>query len=104
MAGPISITEAAERRLTERLRDELAATGSARAELTELHVPVEVWRKVARRAGRELGRPIATLIVGSSVHVVLSDWPSTPAEHREHEHRKRQAITAAARPKDPADE
>ncbi|WP_416444724.1 hypothetical protein AB3K78_15490 [Leucobacter sp. HNU] len=63
----------------------LTATGSARGDAAELGVTVEAWRKAARAAGRELGRPLQTVASGTIVHAVLKDWPRDEAERRIHD-------------------
>lgn len=74
----------------------LVATGSARGDVAELGVTVDAWRKAARAAGRELGRPVQTVASGSIVHAVLWDWPRDDAEQRIHDAALRAAANSAS--------
>lgn len=76
------------------IRGMLAAAGSARGDVTELGVTVEAWRKAARAAGRELGRPVQTVANGTVVHAVLKDWPRDEAERRIHDEALRAALNS----------
>lgn len=66
--------------LLEQLQRELAASGSTRALVDELPVTLQLWRKTARQAGAELGRPVRTMLGGDTIHAFLTDWPATDAE------------------------
>lgn len=72
----------------------LVATGSARGDVDELGVTVNEWRKAARAAGRELGRPVQTVAAGRIVHAVLKDWPRDEAEQRIHDAAMRAALNS----------
>ena len=50
--------------------------------LSELTVTASQWRQAARRAARQLGRPIQTGANLSSVWAALRDWPATETERR----------------------
>lgn len=78
------------------IRDTLTAHGSVVQDLASLAVPVDEWRKIARAAGRELGRPVQTLIAGDSVHAVLSDWPRDEREQAIHNQAMRAAMNAVS--------
>jgi hypothetical protein len=78
--------------LVAQLRAELADAGTASAWISALSVPVEIWRKAARRAGRVLGRPTHTLVHGDLVQAYLTDWPSTPDEQHKRDRALREAI------------
>ena len=78
------------------IRDALTAHGSVAQDLASLTVSVDEWRKVARAAGRELGRPVQTLIAGDAVHAVLRDWPSGEREQDIHKRAMRAAMDAVS--------
>lgn len=79
--------------LQEQIAADLAARGYANAEIAELTVTVDLWRQIARRAARTLGRPVQTLMVGERVvTAVLRDWPATPAEQAVHDAALRAAM------------
>jgi phage tail sheath gpL-like len=82
----------------EELRVGLAAAGSVNVAQDGLPVPADVWRKVARRAARDLGRPIQTLTHDRWVHAILADWPRDEREAAIHLEALRRAVEAAARP------
>ncbi len=78
--------------LLEQLQSELAATGSTRALVAELPVTLQLWRKTARQAGAELGRPVRTMLAGDTIHALLTDWPATDAEREQHLEAMRAAV------------
>jgi len=78
------------------VRAQLVESGSAQVAVDDLRVPVDVWRRAARRAGRELNRPVATVAGHGFVHAVLSDWPATDEERRVQAAALRRAVHAAA--------
>ena len=53
-----------------------------REELDDLGVGVDEWRHAARKAGRQLGRPVQTLASASMVWAGLRDWPASDKERR----------------------
>jgi hypothetical protein len=85
-------------RLIEELRTELAATGSIGRSIEQLPVSVQEWRKAARSAARQLGRPVQT--IASTDHGMvwarLSDWPANDAEEAIHEQQLRAAMDAVS--------
>lgn len=78
------------------IRDTLTAHGSVAQDVASLTVPVDEWRKIARAVGRELNRPVQTLIAGDAVHVVLRDWPRDEHEQIIHQRAKRTAMNAVS--------
>lgn len=80
--------------LEESICAQLRASGSARAALGSLPVPVEQWRTTARAAARRLDRPVRTLIATDLVHAVLSDWPANDREQAIHDAALRSAVMA----------
>ena len=56
------------------------------------------WRRAARSAARELGRPVQTIVYqsGSTFHVAASlrDFPRTPEEERQREADMREVMAA----------
>lgn len=79
--------------LARQIRKQLAERGSARARIETLPVTVTEWRRIARAAARELGRPVQTLIVaGVDVTAILRDWPADDAERARHDAALRAAI------------
>lgn len=70
----------------------LAADGSVRAEVAELPEGADSWRRTARAAGRQLGRPVQTLEANGMVHAALRDWPASPEEARRLQEQMRQAM------------
>lgn len=78
------------------IRETLTAHGSVAQDLASLTVPVDEWRKIARAAGRELGRPVQTLIAGDAVHAVLRDWPRDEREQNIHKQAMRAAMDAVS--------
>lgn len=79
--------------LQEKITADLRARGHSNANIDDLPVTVEMWRRIARAAARSLGRPVQTLLVGeSAVTAVLRDWPATPEERAIHEASMRRAM------------
>lgn len=64
------------------LQNALSERGSVSHRLSDLNTSIDSWRKTARAVGRELGRPIRTLVSGDAVHAVLTDWPQGESEQR----------------------
>lgn len=108
MSGPAEVTDLAglaglagrsdpvrsEELLLSQLRTELASQGSAAVEAPPAGLEVAGWRAAARRAARQLGRPIRT---GqhpdeSGAWAMLTDWPATPQEAAVHQAQMRRAI------------
>lgn len=78
------------------MRQRLRATGSVIDDVGHLEVPVNDWRKAARRAGRELGRPLRTLVHGGVVQAYLMDWPVDADERLVYDRAMRAAVEAAS--------
>ena len=80
------------------LRALLLTNGGLAVPVGDLDVPADVWRLNARRAGRELGRPVRTGQAqdGQLVWAELRDWPATPDERLRHDAALRAAVVAAA--------
>lgn len=74
----------------------LQAKGFAFGEASSLQVSVEEWRKIARRVGRELKRPIQTVVSADGVHAVLADWPRDRREKAIADRARRAVVEAAA--------
>lgn len=86
-------------RLVGSLRRQLEQSGSIQHDLEELRlfgVNAEQWRRAARRAARQLQRPVQTGAGTSSVWVALRDWPATATERARHQEQLRRAVEAAA--------
>lgn len=96
MRTPVSITHNAEASLKAEICLALAERGYATAQVDGLGVTVDVWRKVARAAARELGRPVQTLEGRGAVHAVLRDWPSNSEEQDRHNRAMRAAVDSVA--------
>lgn len=95
MIGPAPSPETIDA-LVKEVRAQLAANGTAIADVGRLAVPVDVWRKAARRAGKILGRPVRTVLHGGAVEAYLVDWPANPDEQRKRDRVLRAAIERAA--------
>ena len=78
------------------IRDTLTAHGSVAQDVASLTVPVDEWRKTARAVGREINRPVQTLIAGDAVHAVLCDWPHDEHEQNIHQRKMRPAMDAVS--------
>lgn len=78
------------------IRDALETDGSVSQSLRSLTVPVEQWRRLARAVGRDLGRPVQTVVSPDAVHAALRDWPANEREQRIHEQAMRDVANAAA--------
>lgn len=82
-------------RNTNALREEIVAElldkGSATTHVSEIGVPLAAWRKIARAAARQIGRPVETVANEDRAWVALRDWPATPQE----EDKQRAAVAAA---------
>ena len=76
------------------IRNAITADGAVSQDLESLTIPVEDWRRTARRVGRELGRPVQTVISPDSVHAVLRDWPANESERRTREQAMRDTAEA----------
>lgn len=76
------------------IRQALTDTGQARCDLVQLRVDVDEWRKLARQAGRELGRTVQTIIDNDQVVAVLRDWPRNDEERAITRARLRRTIEA----------
>lgn len=81
---------------------ELAATWTTELRRTgRIHAPFhsdderELYRRAGRKAGRLLQRPVRTLVVGSEVQVLLTDWMDRPLERQLEHARTRNAIDRA---------
>jgi hypothetical protein len=88
-------------RLVNGLRRELRSSGFAQQsteELLSLGVDAGQWRTAARRAARQLGRPVQTGQAEFSVWAALRDWPATPVERRHQQEQMRRAVEAASTP------
>ena len=70
----------------------LRANGTVIVPVATLSVPLDDWRKAARRAARDLGRPVRTLRHGGVVQAFLTDWPASIDERRVHDSAMREAM------------
>lgn len=88
--------------LLSRLRESLADRGSVTQDLGPGDTPPKVWRAEARRAARDLGRPVRTGEVEHhdhhvlTVYAVLTDWPATDDERAADMATRRGMVEAAA--------
>lgn len=64
------------------IRESLTAHGEAHVDVHDIRISLEEWRKLARAAARELGRPVETVAAERKAWAVLRDWPSNPEERR----------------------
>lgn len=78
------------------LRNGLIEDGFVTVPVAELTVSVQDWRRIARAVARDLGRPVRTMLVGSDVTAVLSDYPRDDVERARLAHRMRATATAVA--------
>lgn len=78
------------------LRNGLIEDGFVTVPVADLTVSVEVWRQIARTVARDLGRPVRTMLVGSDVTALLSDYPRDDVERARLANRMR--ATSAAMP------
>lgn len=98
MAGMRPVVSLLSRSTLTWLRASLEETGQARCDLTQLRVDVDEWRKLARQAGRELGRSVQTIEADQQVAAVLRDWPQNDAERAVTLARLRKTIEAIQHP------
>lgn len=77
------------------LRAALLSDGSASQDLNGLTVPVDEWRRLARVAARDLGRPVRTFVSSDAIHAVLRDWPADDRESAIHDRAMREAVEAS---------
>lgn len=86
-------------RLVSGLRRELQAAGfvqQSSVELSDVGVDAGQWRTAARRAARQLGRPVQTGQADSGAWAALRDWPATDSERRHQQAQMRRAVEAAS--------
>ncbi len=95
MSDPISI-ETGTARLIAELEASLSAGGQVNAELSELRLSVDAWRKAARAAARNLKRPVQTITADGRVWAMLRDWPANDEERLVQRKRIRDAANAAS--------
>lgn len=79
--------------LRQGIRDSLAARGEAHVDLAGSRVTTDEWRKLARAAARELGRPVETVAHDQRAWAVLRDWPANDEERVVHEAAMRDAMS-----------
>ncbi|NQX29858.1 hypothetical protein HQQ81_21125 [Microbacteriaceae bacterium VKM Ac-2854] len=85
--------------VAESTRLQLQQSGSAHAQIDQLPVTLNEWRRIARAVARELGRPMETTARGGViVHAVLTDWPATDEERRIMAKQMRDAVNSVALP------
>lgn len=88
--------------LLARLRESLADRGSVTQDLEPGDMVPKVWRATARRAAKDLGRPVRTLAVEHdgldtiTVHAILTDWPVTETEEAADMAIRRRIVDAVA--------
>ncbi|AXA97573.1 hypothetical protein [Microbacterium sp. PM5] len=63
----------------EQIKKELRLNGSVQVSIVD-DDEAEEWRRDARRAARELGRPVETIRHRSIVVAALRDWPANELE------------------------
>lgn|GEM_PF-2236765 len=80
----------------EEIRTQFHERGSARVVVEDLAMSVSEWRHVARTVGRELDRPVRTILTGGDLHALLQDWPRDDREAALHAAALRRAVNAAA--------
>ena len=85
------------------LRDLLAEYGSVDQRVEDSPVSPSVWRKLARAAARELGRPVQTLEFSGLLHASLRDWPANADEEAIHQAAMRRAMNGLKIPITPPD-
>lgn len=59
-------------------------------------MPIAAWRKAARAVGRELGRPVRTIVAGANAQAYLVDWPANELEEQVQMKQMRLAVSRAA--------
>lgn len=74
------------------IRAQLDERGSARVIVEDLPMTVNQWRHVARTVGRELDRPVRTILTGGDLHALLQDWPRDAREAALHDAALRRAV------------
>jgi hypothetical protein len=97
MTEPISIDRKMDE-LREAIAAQLRSTGGATTKVSDIRVSLEEWRKLARAAARQLGRPVETLATETRAWASLTDWPSNPEERDVHEAAMRRAINSVKLP------
>ena len=82
------------------VRDEIAAefakTGNATVALVDLNMTLHDWRKVARSAARQLGRPVETVANETRAWASLRNWPANKEEQDKHDVAMRAAMNSIA--------
>jgi hypothetical protein len=79
----------------EDIRTQFHERGSARVAVDDLAMSVNQWRHLARTLGRELDRPVRTILTGGDLHALLQDWPRDDREAALHDAALRRAVNAA---------
>jgi len=77
------------------IRAALLSDGSASQDLNGLTVSVDEWRRLARVAARDLGRPVRTFASSDAIHAGLRDWPADDRELQLHERAMEEAVEAS---------
>jgi|SRR5664279_3638509 len=77
------------------IRAALLSDGSVSQDIEELAVSVDEWRRLARVAARDLGRPVRTFASSDAIHAVLRDWPANERELHLHDQAMAEAVEAS---------
>lgn len=77
------------------IRAALLPDGSASQDIEGLTVSVDEWRRLARVAARDLGRPVITFASSDAIHAVLRDWPANERELQLHDRAMAEAVEAS---------
>lgn len=97
VSDPISINVKADRaRAT--IKASLESHGSAQSDRPDLGVSVEEWRRLAREAAKEIGRPVQTVGAEHLAWAVLRDWPADERESAIQETDLRAAVASIKLP------
>ncbi|TMR07291.1 hypothetical protein ETD83_01485 [Actinomadura soli] len=80
--------------LAQQWTTDLRRTGGVRVHF-DTDADRDLYQAAAQQAGRLLGRPVETTVIGNQVHVLITDWAQHPLEARLEDARTRNAIDAA---------
>lgn len=81
MGNVVALRPGLDERLAMEIRTDLRRTGSAEsAAQEELGVPLAEWRRIARRVGQRMGRPVVTHESHGRAVAVLISWPANELE------------------------
>lgn len=80
------------------IAEQLRSSGGAMTSASDIRVSLEEWRKLARAAAKQIGRPVETVATETRAWASLSDWPSNSDEQAVHDAAMRAAINSVTFP------